>query len=186
MEKTISGKKATYTALCIIPPSDIWPDIQSIRSLCDPAYKRWMPHINLAFPFVPPEDFDKAKALLEAELADFKAFRVTFKELGYFAGGKKGVLWARPDVSEDQLSELENRIVKVFPFCNDQLKKSTNGFHPHLTLGNFNTKEIADKKAEYQKDWSTKEFMVDKVNMIKRDGQDSPFYVVHTIPLKLS
>ena len=185
MEKKISGKKVTNTALCIIPPNDLWPDIQNIRFICDPAYERWMPHINLAFPFVPPDDFVKAKQMLEAELADFSAFKITFKELGYFTGGKKGVLWAKPGVDGDQLNELENRIVKIFPFCNDQVTKSKDGFNPHMTLGNFPTKEIASKKAQYQKDWTTKEFVVDKLNLIKRDGQDTPFYVVETVALKL-
>lgn len=80
----------------------------------------------------------------------------------------------------------------MFPFCDDQTKKSEEGFHPHLpkiyekkvTLGNFDTKIIDAKKTEFQAKWTPKEFTVTEVNIIKRDGKDTPFYVACTVSLK--
>ena len=185
-KKSVSGKKATYTALCVIPPNELWPEIQNIRSLHDPAYARWMPHINMAFPFLPPEEFDIGAELLQNELKDFPAFKIKFNELGYFAHGKKGILWTKPEVEANELVELENRIVKVFPFLDDLTKKSESGFSAHLTLGNFDTKVIEKKKTEFQQTWTPKEFMMNELNIIKRDGQTTPFYIVKTIPLKIA
>jgi len=121
---------------------------------------------------------------LQDELKDFPAFTIKFNELGYFAHGKKGILWAKPELTGNQLVELENKIQKVFPFCDDQTKKSEEGFHPHLTLGNFDTKIIDAKKTEFQAKWTPKEFTVTEVNIIKRDGKDTPFYVACTVSLK--
>ncbi len=186
MEKTlaISGKKATFTAMCIIPPKELWPEIQAIRSLFDPAYARWMPHINMAFPFLQPTEFELGKSMMQEELKDFPAFKIRFNELGYFSHGKKAILWTKPETDGNPLQDLETRIVKVFPFCDDLMKKSTEGFHPHLTLGNFGTKEVEAKKAEFQKTWTPKEFTVTELSIIKRDGQTSPFYVAETVQLK--
>lgn len=54
-----NSDKATWTALIISPPQDKWDNIQEIRKVHDKAYQRWMPHINIAFPFVKPENFDQ-------------------------------------------------------------------------------------------------------------------------------
>ena len=48
------------TALCIIPPEDYWASIDRLRSLYDKAYRKWPPHVNLAYPFVQPESLDAA------------------------------------------------------------------------------------------------------------------------------
>ncbi|CAF1511493.1 unnamed protein product, partial [Adineta steineri] len=32
------------TALCLIPPENVWDQIQSIRSIHDKAYPRWRNH----------------------------------------------------------------------------------------------------------------------------------------------
>ena len=46
------SKLVYHTALCIIPPGNSCEQIQKIRKKHDAAFERWMPHINLAFPFV--------------------------------------------------------------------------------------------------------------------------------------
>ena len=186
LKSTLSGKTVTYTALCLIPPNEIWPQIQNIRSMWDPAYNRWMPHINLAFPFIPPAEFELGQQLLQDELAEFPAFKINFKELGFFSNKKKAILWVNPEVNDDQLNKLEQSIVKVFPFCTDQLKKSPDGFHPHLTLGNFTTAEVNEKKNQFQKTWVPSEIVMDKVSLIKRNGQEAPFAVINTVTLKQS
>lgn len=35
------------SALCIIPPVNVWDGIQKIRKIHDKSYDRWPPHINL-------------------------------------------------------------------------------------------------------------------------------------------
>jgi len=46
-------EKAETSAIVVSPPPQAWEPIQDIRVKHDKAYSRWMPHINLIFPFVP-------------------------------------------------------------------------------------------------------------------------------------
>jgi len=63
-----------------------------------------MPHVNLAFPFFDPSEFEVAHSRLQARFgknisfisANFDAFEVTFAEFGFFDHGKNCVLWLRP------------------------------------------------------------------------------------------
>lgn len=43
----MSNKKVVKSAVCIIPPKEVWEDIQELREENDKAYARWPPHINL-------------------------------------------------------------------------------------------------------------------------------------------
>ncbi|KAI1468733.1 uncharacterized protein F4812DRAFT_424505 [Daldinia caldariorum] len=48
------------TALCIIPPKHLWTAIDNLRVSFDPAYKKWPPHINIVYPFVPVDKLHAA------------------------------------------------------------------------------------------------------------------------------
>ena len=51
-EKTL----AIHTALAIVATENI-EEVQAIREKHDPAFQRWPPHMNIAFPFVQPDRF---------------------------------------------------------------------------------------------------------------------------------
>ena len=180
----LSQQKAFHTAIVISPPTHHWEAIQSIRKFYDSAYERWMPHINMSFPFVLEQDFDIAFDLLQNELKDFDAFPIHMKTLGYFTHSKDCVLWVNPEVENNELNKLEEKILKVFPFCDDLKKKSEDGFHPHLTLGHFDEKYIIKKQTISQEKWVPFAFIVNELYMIFRKDNESPFYVMKTIKLK--
>ncbi|KAI0117000.1 hypothetical protein F4814DRAFT_414841 [Daldinia grandis] len=52
------------TALCIIPPKHLWPSLDHLRMIHDPAYRRWPPHINLVYPFVSVDNLPVASKLI--------------------------------------------------------------------------------------------------------------------------
>lgn len=86
-------KLATYTALCIIPPWGLHGPIEDIRKIHDPAFERWMPHINYYFPFVAPEFFEDTHEKLTKILETFASFEVTLKNLDFFSNS---TVWANP------------------------------------------------------------------------------------------
>lgn len=43
----------TSCSLAIVPPRELWPALEAIRSVYDKSYDSWPPHINLAWPFYP-------------------------------------------------------------------------------------------------------------------------------------
>ncbi|CAG8623079.1 16825_t:CDS:2, partial [Dentiscutata heterogama] len=55
MSNSLQQMKSYKSAICIIPPKSQWPNIQLIRQKHDKHYKRWMPHINLIYPFILPQ-----------------------------------------------------------------------------------------------------------------------------------
>ena len=155
----LTGKKVFHTALCLIPPKEIWPEIQDIRSKYDPAYERWMPHINMAFPFLPPNEFETGAQILKEELKKLSPFSIKFREMKYFDHGKNSTLWLNPEVENDELNKLQASIQKAFSFCNDLVKKEGD-FTPHLSLGKFDKKDIVKKRDELAATWTAKEFKV--------------------------
>ncbi len=44
--------RTEFSAVVIIPPEELCAGIQKLRAAHDKAYARWMPHINLMWPFV--------------------------------------------------------------------------------------------------------------------------------------
>ncbi len=51
--------KVYTSAVVIIPPKNIWPPIQEIRKEYDRQINRWMPHVNLLYPFRHISEYSK-------------------------------------------------------------------------------------------------------------------------------
>lgn len=70
--------KVHQSAICIIPPKNIWSQIQAIRAVHDKSYIRWMPHINLMYPFYEDvgSNFEKAGQSAAEALKNIQPFEV--------------------------------------------------------------------------------------------------------------
>ena len=62
------------SALALVPSAEelgvAFKCIQELRSTHDPAFKRWMPHINLIFPFIP---YDEQPSVAQKKHGDMLA-----------------------------------------------------------------------------------------------------------------
>lgn len=164
------------TALCIIPPEDLWEQIQAIRSMHDKAYPRWMPHINLIYPFVPEANFENIKKILELALHHKRPFPIQFDQtsLHYFRQrGDECTYHLRPKRSTDVI-ELQQVIQNQL--SNLQTKKKP--FEAHLTLGQTTAGNITKVLDEIQTKWKPIEFTVDRVFMISRENQPDNLFVI--------
>jgi len=52
-------EKVVQSAVVLMPHESVWEQIQSIRSKHDKSFERWMPHINLLYPFLPANKFQE-------------------------------------------------------------------------------------------------------------------------------
>lgn len=103
----LSSSESYETALCILPPQDLWPPIDRFRALNDKGYGKWPPHINLMYPFVPPNELDKAvKILAEVEHSRGLPHRVTLTDADTFAHRHDSTIFLCPN-AEDTNHALE-------------------------------------------------------------------------------
>ncbi|CAF0904651.1 unnamed protein product [Didymodactylos carnosus] len=182
--------KTYKTAICIIPPEKFWEKIQNIRSIHDKAYKRWMPHINLIYPFVTneKENFKQMKETIEPIL--LKKFskqpriHIKFDEnsFHYFNQKNTCTFHLSPNFPE-KILELQQCIENIIPTYNELSKKSNDGFKPHLTLGQVSSHQINKILSDLKSDWKTIEFDLDEVYFISRENDDDPFIIKEVLLL---
>lgn len=190
-------KPVYQSAIVIIPPDELFPPIQAIRKRYDARFERWMPHINLIYGFLPDSYFDDAAKIITSALENFQPFTITFREFKTFTHRKKATAWLLPVVEEEVkqkelaqkqvkqedakngLHDLQRVLQELFPQCDEQSSKSSAGFTPHLSVGQFATREEAFNNLPQ---WHPMTFTVNSIALISRQG-DEPFQIKHLIPL---
>jgi 2'-5' RNA ligase len=164
------------TALCLIPPENVWEQIQSIRSVYDKAYPRWMPHINLVYPFAPESDFAHLKNQLDAVLNPTNSFEIEFdhSSIQYFKQkGSECTFHLRPKKNKDVVA-LQQLIQKCLP----NYVSNARPFEPHLTLGQTTTARISDILVEMKAKWKTIKFTIDRVYLISRENDPDDLFSI--------
>ncbi|KAI1204918.1 uncharacterized protein F4807DRAFT_300446 [Annulohypoxylon truncatum] len=129
------------TALCIIPPKHLWAPVDHLRSVYDPAYKTWPPHINLVYPFVPVHSLQEVSDLIVHRLQKARSCspHVSFnpsmqlQTLGTFTHKKKDhAIFFRCDGNQQRTREL----LRLRDFILDTLQLNQDIRGPlHMTVG---------------------------------------------------
>ena len=107
--------KVYTSACCIIPPREKWAPIQEIRKNYDRQINRWMPHINLLYPFRPKKRFNKAENDISTICSQFKSFQISLKMFQYFEIGRQSLLLVTDDflavLQSDDCQDLTRRTI---------------------------------------------------------------------------
>lgn len=173
-------KPVYQSAVVVIPPAEIWPAIQTIRRRFDRKSYRWMPHINLIYGFVPEEYFESDAVAIAPILAQINPFQITLEKFDTFTHRSSCTAWLRPIAQPPEaLHQLQSILQQLFPQCNEQSTKSVVGFTPHLSVGQFASKEEALSQLPV---WHPVSFPVEAIALISRRG-DEPFEVRYIIYL---
>lgn len=177
-------KKTHSTALCIIPPKEQWDSIQAIRQKYDSAYERWMPHINVIYPFVEDTEFSKVIPKLEKSVGDIPPFVVYLNSFHYFYQPEEKTVHLVPDDGNNGslFSQLYTKLKGCFK-SNDEKnqRRGRTDFSPHLTVAQEKSNEFLE--IELSKNWKKISFTVQEVYVISRTD-DQPFEIRAVIPLK--
>jgi 2'-5' RNA ligase len=181
--------ETVQTALCIIPSENCCLAIDSVRRFADKAFPRWMPHINLIYPFL-PEDSPALTAYfrkLQRYLSEVEPFDIILKDVGTFPQSDGPTIHLRPEAGESSaLTSLYAAVVGPYPV--PQRKP----FVPHLTIAQFPLPNDRDhgvlsglNEKALMKHLSSRfslQFRVAEICFISRTG-NKPFEVKKRFPL---
>ena len=173
--------KTHHTAVAALPPPAVWEPIQGIRRRYDRQIHRWMPHVNLLYPFLPQAHFVTAVPLLTAAAGRAPAFQVTLRTFRSFTHRSgRCTMWLDPE-PQDAFVRLQALLHEAFPACDDQ-SRFADGFTPHLSVGQVARQELPRLLEMLQATWEPVRFDLTEVALIWREA-DGPFQVASRLPL---
>ena len=178
----IKPSKTPRSAVAILPPESLWEPINAIRKRYDTQIIRWMPHINLLFPFVYPEALPEQEPILRGALSAVAPFSVTLGTFSHFDhSGGRSTLWIMAE-PKAPLVALQTALQAAYPKLND-LSRPPDGYTPHLTVGKTRTHLQAHRIAPaLEREWQPLRFDVTAVAVLARE-RPGPFEVDRMIPL---
>ncbi|KAI1503083.1 hypothetical protein F5X99DRAFT_376760 [Biscogniauxia marginata] len=148
------------TALCIIPPTELWSSVDRLRSIYDKSYEKWPPHVNLVYPFVRIEDLPRAAESITSQLKLWRqeigddGLDVQLETADAFPHRHENTIFICDNDAEraSKLNELRKAIFKA-------LGQTPTSYRMHMTIGQSEELNSSPHK-----------FLLDKANLLPLVG----------------
>jgi RNA 2',3'-cyclic 3'-phosphodiesterase len=178
----VSAGKTYKSAMVVIPPEENWSPIQALRRSYDRHYRRWMPHITLAYPFRPVSEFETRTPLLVGACRAVAPFEIRLARLGLFEHRRRTTLYLIPEPARP-LRTLQAAIQAAVPDCDD-VGRFAGGYTPHLSVGQVHASQAAELRIAWQAAWRPLTFTVTHACLIWRNNPpDDVFRIGQVLPL---
>jgi 2'-5' RNA ligase len=170
----------------VVPVPAAEPVVGTHRERLDRAAGWGVPaHVTVLYPFVPPQEVDRALATLAAGVRSVSAFDCAFATTGWFG---RDVLWLAPDPAEP-FRRLTRAVWSAFP-QHPPYAGAHDGSTPHLTVAE---RALADERgpgaevlirveAEVLRRLPVHQH-VDHVLLLAGSQQPGSWRVLHRLPL---
>jgi 2'-5' RNA ligase len=206
MSRVLPAHLSHKSALVLLPRRSISPPIEAVRRVHDKHFARWLPHINLLYPFLtsPSEIVDlgdgnpypqlrpSIRSRIEKATKSLPSFHVHLRadSLGVFSHApRRETVWLDPATKSVQ--QLQAALQAEFAECDSDQRPYT----PHLSVGQANSIKGAQRIGEEIKNSITEflamkdgapdslDWFVDKVYVLERNGYHDRFKLVGSIGL---
>ncbi len=168
--------KTHTTAVVLIPPESVQPPIQAIRSVHDRNFLRWMPHITLLYPFAERRDFESVIPALAQVAQQVSPFSVEFVRFDAFRHRKSCTMFLVPE-PEDEIVRLHSVLLQQLPDYDDTARFA-GGFHPHLSVGQFQHRLLQTEQQRLQTEWQPLQCEMEAISLIYRSPETDDQFVV--------
>ncbi len=175
--------KTHTTAVVLIPSETVQPSIQAIRRVHDRNFVRWMPHITLLYPFAERQDFATITPALAKAAQQVSPFSVQFALFDAFKHRKSCTMFLVPE-PEDEIVRLHSTLLQHLPDYDDTARFA-GGFHPHLSVGQFQHRSLHTEQQRLQAEWQPIQCEITTLSLIYRSPEtDDRFIVAEQFPFQ--
>ncbi|RKU22183.1 hypothetical protein C6503_04240 [Candidatus Poribacteria bacterium] len=175
--------KTHTTAVVLIPPEAVQPPIQAIRQIHDRNFRRWMPHITLLYPFAERRDFAEVTPALTKAAQQVSPFSFELARFDAFQHRRSCTMFLIPEPA-DEIGQLHTILLQHLPDYDDTARFAS-GFHPHLSVGQFQHRSLQTQQQRLQTEWQPIQCEVDAISLIYRSPEtDDRFVVAEQFPFQ--
>ena len=168
--------KTHTTAVVLIPSETVQPPIQSIRRIHDRNFRRWMPHITLLYPFAERPDFTGIAPILAKAAQQMSPFSVQFTRFDAFKHRKSCTMFLVPEPAAE-IVRLHSILLQHLP-AYDDTARFADGFHPHLSVGQFQHRSLHTEQQHLQTEWHPIQCEMQAISLIYRSPETEDRFVV--------
>ena len=144
-----------------------------------------MPHITLLYPFAERRDFVDVTPALTKAAQQVSPFSVEFARFDAFKHRRSATMFLVPE-PVDEIARLHGILMQHLPDYDDTARFA-GGFHPHLSVGQFQHRSLDAEQHRLQTEWQPIHCEMEAVSLIYRAPEtDDRFVVAERFPFTSS
>ena len=135
-----------------------------------------MPHITLLYPFAERHDFTSVIPALAKAAEQVSPFSVELARFDAFKHRKSCTMFLVPEPA-DEIVRLHSVLIQQLPDYDDTARFA-GGFHPHLSVGQFQHRSLPSEQQRFQTEWQPIPCEMKAISLIYRSPETDDRFVV--------